>query len=266
MIGWRRTSAFVGTLALATMAGACGKGGDSGAAGGQPAAAPAAAMAHPVDSATAANITGRVMFAGTRPAAQRIDMAEEASCAAKHPNGAFTETVVVNDNGTLRHVFIYVKSGLPAGMTFPTPSTPVEVNQDGCVYQPHVFGVMVGQTMNIRNSDGLLHNIKATPTTNRPFNISQPTNMTTPRTFSDAEPPVTPISLECNVHSWMKAFVGVRPDPYFAVSGADGTFSLSRLPPGTYVIEAWHERYPAQTQTVTVGASESKEIVFTFRS
>lgn len=265
MIGWRRTSTLVGTFTLAALAGACGKGGESGG-GAAPGAAPAAAAAaHPVDEATAANITGRVAFTGTRPAAQRIDMGEEATCAAKHPNGAFTETVVVNDNGTLRNVFIYVKSGLPAGMTFPVPSTPVEIDQEGCQYLPHVFGVMVGQTMNIKNADGLLHNIKATPSVNRPFNISQPTNMTTPRTFTDAEPPVAPISLECSVHSWMHAYVGVRPDPYFAVSGNDGTFALNRLPPGTYVIEAWHERYPAQTQTVTVGASERKEIVFTFR-
>ena len=147
-------------------------------------------------------------------------------------------------------------------MTFPTPGTPVELNQDGCIYLPHVFGVQTGQTISIRNSDGLLHNIKATPTTNRPFNISQPTNMTTPRSFSEAE---TGVHLQCNVHSWMSAYVSVRPDPYFAVTGNDGTFSIRRLPPGTYEVEAWHESMPAQTQSVTVAASESKEITFTFR-
>jgi plastocyanin len=265
MIGWRRNAAMLtlGTLALAT---ACKKGGESGGAagGGQAAApAPAANTAFPVDEATQATITGRVAFTGTKPAAQRIDMSEETACAAKHPNGAFTEAVVVNDNGTLRNVFIYVKSGLPANLTFPVPSAPVEIDQDGCMYTPHVFGIQVGQTLNIKNADGLLHNIKATPTVNRPFNISQPTSMTTPRSFSSPE---VMVPLQCNVHSWMNAFVGVLPHPYYSVTGNDGTFSLNRLPPGTYVVEAWQEHYPAQQQTVTVGAHESKAITFTFHS
>lgn len=266
MISWRRNATWtlLGTLALAA---ACKKGGESGgaAAGGGEAAAPAAgaAAAFPVDTTTAATITGRVAFTGARPAAQRIDMSEESTCAAKHPQGAFSEAVVVNDNGTLRNVFIYVKSGLPANLNFPVPSTPVEIDQDGCTYLPHVFGVQVGQTMNIKNADGLLHNIKATPTVNRPFNISQPTSMTTPRSFSSPE---VMVPLQCNVHSWMNAFVGVLPHPYFAVTGTDGAYSIRRLPPGTYVVEARQEHYPAQTQTVTVGASESKEVVFTFHS
>ncbi|MDO8665564.1 MAG: carboxypeptidase regulatory-like domain-containing protein, partial [Gemmatimonadales bacterium] len=146
-------------------------------------------------------------------------------------------------------------------LTFPTPAA-VEINQDGCVYLPHVFGAQVGQTITIRNSDGLLHNIKAVPTTNRGFNISQPTNMTTERAFASSE---IMVPLQCNVHSWMNAFVGVLPHPYFSVSGADGTFRIGRLPPGTYEIEAWHERLGPQTQTVTVGASETKDVAFTFR-
>lgn len=258
MSGWRRASA---TMALGAwvVAAACGKGGESGGAEG---GAAAAATAFPVDTTTAATITGRIAFTGTKPTMQRIDMSEEATCAQKHPTGAFTESVVVNDDGTLRNVFIYVKSGLPASLTFPVPSAPVEIDQDGCVYLPHVFGIQVGQTLSIRNSDGLLHNIKAVPTTNRPFNISQPMNMTTARTFASSE---IMVPLQCNVHSWMSAFVGVLPHPYFSVSGADGAFRIGRLPPGTYEIEAWHERLGPQTQTVTVGASGTKDVAFTFR-
>ncbi|MBI1722422.1 MAG: carboxypeptidase regulatory-like domain-containing protein [Gemmatimonadetes bacterium] len=258
MSGWRRASAKIAFGAWVVAAG-CGKGGESGGAEG---GAAAAATAFPVDTTTAATITGRIAFTGTKPAMQRIDMSEEATCAQKHPDGAFTESVVVNDDGTLRNVFIYVKSGLPANLTFPVPSAPVEIDQDGCVYLPHVFGIQVGQTLSIRNSDGLLHNIKAVPTTNRPFNISQPMNMTTARTFASSE---IMVPLQCNVHSWMSAFVGVLPHPYFSVSGADGAFRIGRLPPGTYEIEAWHERLGPQTQTVTVGASETKDVAFTFR-
>jgi plastocyanin len=221
-----------------------------------------AAAEFPLDTSNGGTISGRIAFTGSRPAAERIDMSEEAVCAAKHTGGALAEHVVVNDNGTLRYVFLYVKSGLPAGARFPVPSQPVEIDQDGCVYRPHVLGVQVGQTMNIKNSDGLLHNIKATPMANRPFNISQPTNMTTPRSFTAVE---TMVPLQCNVHSWMNAQVGVVDHPYFSVSGEDGTFRLRRLPPGTYEIEAIHERLGRQTQSVTIGPNESREVTFTFR-
>ena len=241
---------------------ACSKGGESGG-GGAGGGSTAAVTAFPVDTNNAATITGRVAFTGAKPTMARIDMSEEATCAAKHPSGAFVEQVVVNDNGTLRNVFVYVKSGVPANLQFPVPATAVEIDQTGCTYAPHVFGIQVGQTLNIKNADGLLHNIKAQPQTNRPFNISQPTNMTTPRSFTAAE---VMVPLQCNVHSWMNAFVGVRPDPYFAVTGADGSFSIRRLPPGTYVVEAWQEKYGTQTQTVTVGAKESKAVTFTFHS
>ena len=206
-------------------------------------------------------VTGRIRFTGTKPAMQRIDMSEEAKCAAKHTTPQMTESVVVNANGTLANVFVYVKSGLPAGYTAPAATGAVTLDQNGCHYLPHVFGVMVGQTLAIKNSDGVLHNIKAKATKNRPFNVSQPNNMTTNRTFTAAE---VMVSLECNVHGWMNAFVGVTSNPFFSVSGTDGTFSLKGLPPGTYTIEAWHEKYGVQTATVTVAGTETKTSDFTF--
>ena len=120
---------------------------------------------------------------------------------------------------------------------------------------------MVGQNLQIKNSDGILHNIKAKGTKNRPFNISQPTTMTSTRTFTASE--VT-VPLECNVHGWMHAWLGVLPHPFYSVSGSDGGFSLKGLPPGSYTIEAWHEKYGTQTATVTVTGSETKTADFTF--
>jgi hypothetical protein len=111
------------------------------------------------------------------------------------------------------------------------------------------------------NSDGLLHNINTTPSANRGFNISQPTTMTSTRTF--AQPEVM-IPVRCDVHGWMEAYIGVTEHPYFAVSGDDGTFSIDRLPPGQYVLEAWHEVYGAQTANVTVEANTPASVTFTF--
>jgi len=228
-------------------------------------AARAAPPAPPITEETQAGgtITGKVKFTGARPTNPRIDMSEEAACKAKYPTPPTAETVIVNANGTLANVFVYVKAGLPAGATYPAPTTPVTLDQNGCRYHPHVFGIQVGQPLNIRNDDPLLHNIKAKAVKNRPFNVSQPNVTTTPTVRTFAQPEVM-VSLECNVHGWMNAFVGVLPHPFFAVTGADGSFSIKGLPPGTYTIEAWHEKYGTQTATVTVAATGAKTADFTF--
>jgi hypothetical protein len=120
---------------------------------------------------------------------------------------------------------------------------------------------MVGQPLAIKNSDGILHNIKAMGKKNRPFNISQPTTMTTNRSFTTEE---VMLPVECNVHGWMHAFIGVLPHPFFGSTGADGSFSITGLPAGTYTIEAWHEKYGAQTVNVTVTGSDTKTADFTY--
>lgn len=229
---------LVGVVAL----GAAGRGGDRTAAEG-------------------GTITGKVKFTGAKPAMAKIDMSDEATCKAKYTTPPTAETVVVGATGGLENVFVYVKSGLPASYKAPEASGAVTLDQNGCRYHPHVLGIMVGQTLNIKNSDGILHNIKAMGKKNRPFNVSQPNVTTTARTFSAEE---VMIPLECNVHGWMNAFIGVLPHPFFAVSGADGSFKISGLPPGTYTIEAWHEKYGVQTATVTVAGSETKTTDFTF--
>jgi len=251
-----RLFSVIGGVFLLTV---CSRG-DDGAARAAPAGgAPASAS----ETQAGATITGKVKFTGARPTNPRIDMTEEAACKAKYKTTPPTaETVVVNANGTLENVFVYVKAGLPADAKYPTPATPVVIDQDGCRYHPHVLGIMVGQSLEIRNSDPVLHNIKAKPVKNRPFNVSQPSaGMKTTRTFAASE---VMIPLECNVHGWMNAYVGVLPHPFFAVTGADGSFSIKGLPAGTYTIEAWHEKYGTQTATVTVPATGTKAADFTF--
>ena len=243
------------TLMLLVMAG-CG-GGDGGGNGGG--AEGGMAMESPVDAATAGNIAGSVVFEGTAPSMDVIDMSGESVCAAKHSSTPMVQEVVVNSNGTLANVFVYVKEGLES-LQFPTPGA-VLLDQNGCVYLPHVLGVMTGQDITIRNSDGLLHNINATPSEQRGFNSSQPVNMESTRSFGTVE---VMIRLRCDVHGWMNAYVGVLDHPYHSVSNSSGAFNLSTLPPGDYVIEAWHEHYGTQTQTVTVTTGETAEVTFTF--
>src|SRR5438309_990474 len=162
------------------------------------------------DGQGAATVTGKVKFTGAKPTNPPIDMSEEPKCKAKYTTTPTQETVVVNPNGTLANVFVYVKSGLPASAKYETPKTAVLIDQDGCHYRPHVLGIMVGQPLEIKNSDGILHNIKAKGVKNRPFNISQPTTMTSTRTFSAPE---VMVPLECNVHGWMQATSASCPIP-----------------------------------------------------
>ena len=239
---------------LAMMAAACG-GGDGG--GETPTAAPAAAPAF--DPATAGNISGMVMIDGEMPAAEELMMNSDPVCAM-----SATDTMsntFIGSNGHLGNVFVYVKEGLE-GQSFPAATETVTLNQEGCRYTPHVFGVQVGQTVQIVNGDPTLHNIHATPAVNDEFNMGQPIQgMTFERTFDSPE---VMVPFKCDVHGWMNAYVGVLDHPYFATTSLDGMFDISSLPPGDYVIEAWHESLGTQTQNITVTTGGTAEIAFTF--
>ncbi len=230
--------------------------------GGTENAAAPAAVQNPVDPATAGNVTGSVKFTGTKPAAKKIVMSADAICKTLHASSVDSEEVVVNPNGTLRYVYIYVKSGL-GDLKFPPATTPVVFDQKGCMYIPHVAAVQVGQELIVRNSDGVLHNVHASPKLNVGFNFGQPMpNMESKKSFSKPE---VMIPVKCDVHPWMHGFIGVQDHPYAVVTGEDGSFALNNLPPGTYEIEAWHEKYGTSVQKVTVGPKESKAITFTFK-
>jgi hypothetical protein len=249
---------LIGGMVLSGLA--CGGGGEGAAKtdSASPAATPAASAAAPAGGGT---VTGTIAFDGTPPANPPIDMAAEAACASKHPSAPMDPVVKVT-GGKLANVIVYVKSGLPAGQTYPKPTTPVEIDQQGCLYSPRALAVMVGQDLVIKNSDPVLHNIKAVPTKNRGFNISQPrAGMTTTRQFTEEE--VT-VPLECNVHGWMHANVAVFPHPFFSVSGDDGTFTIRGLPAGTYEIEARHEKLGSKTMSVTVPENGAGTANFSF--
>jgi plastocyanin len=258
MIRW--SDLITPSLALLVVAG-CGGGEGGGEAGAAAGGEGAAAMENPVDPATAGSITGSVTFTGTPMAGESIDMSAEPVCADKHATPPTTMPAVVGTSGGLANVFVYVKSGLEA-VQFPVASEDVVLDQDGCEYHPHVLGVMAGQEITIRNSDAVLHNIKAVPTENRGFNRSQPqAGMEFETSFAVPE---VMIPVECDVHNWMRSYVGVTGHPFHAVTDETGAFSLDGLPPGEYEVEAWHETYGVSSQMVTVPESGQVEATFEF--
>ena len=215
-----------------------------------------------MDPATAGTITATVKFEGAVPPPQMMRLDGDPKCVTE--NGAAeraTESLVVGENQALQNVFVYVKDGLGA-FGFPVPTEPVVLDQDKCRYTPRVLGVRVGQPLLIKNSDPLLHNVRADGKINQSFNTSTPIEgMSFQRTFATRE---VMVPFKCDVHAWMQAFVGVLDHPYFGTTTADGTVVLANLPPGTYTIEAWHETLGTRTAQVTIGAKEAKDVAFTF--
>jgi plastocyanin len=227
------------------------------------AAKPAAAPSYfKVDPATAGTLTGTIKFTGRKPARKRIDMSEDPACVEAHHGKAYDESVAVNPNGTLANVFIYLKSGLE-GKTFAVPATPVVIDQNGCWFHPRVMGIQTGQTLQVTNSDPVTHNIHPLAQINREWNHSQGQG-DAPLARRFIKPEVM-IRVKCNIHSWMRAYIGVVEHPYFAVTGSEGTFEIPNIPPGDYVVEAWQEKLGTQEQKITVTPSGKIETKFTFK-
>ncbi|HJY86900.1 MAG TPA: carboxypeptidase regulatory-like domain-containing protein [Candidatus Acidoferrales bacterium] len=226
--------------------------------------APAGPAATPIDMATVGSLSGTVKLDGTPPKPKRINMAAEPFCNALHASTPSTdEEVVAGGNGTLGNVIVYVKEGI-GNRTFETPKSPVSIDQKGCQYSPHVVAMQAGQMLNVVNSDKVTHNIHPVPKVNREWNKSQPPGAP-PIEEVFAREEVT-IPVKCNVHPWMKSYIAVFKHPYFQVTGNDGSFELKNLPPGTYTIEAWHEKYGTSDQSVTIGPKESKTVSFVFKA
>jgi plastocyanin len=244
---------FLAVILLSSAA--CGGGNDSK----ETAPAPAATVANPVDAATAGGLKGSIKLEGTPPPSQTINRRSDQYC--EQLGEAKTQNFVATGGG-LQNVFVYVKDGL-GEMKFPVPTIPVVLDQKGCTYVPRVFGIQAGQPLEILNSDETLHNIHAQPMNNREFNRGQALKgLKYTHVFTTAE---VMVPFNCDVHNWMNAWVGVLNHPFYAVSGQDGTFGIQNLPPGTYTIEAWHEKLGTQTQMVTIGPKEMKELSFTFK-
>jgi plastocyanin len=217
-----------------------------------------------VDQATAGSIAGHVKFEGTPPPAETIRMGTDQKCVQGAGPNPLSDAVLVRDDGSLKNVFVHVKAGLDPAYSFPVPTEAVVLDQKGCIYTPRVLGVRVGQTIEIVNSDPTLHNVHAVPLANQEFNKGQPfQGMRERQVFTVAE---VPVRFMCNVHGWMAAYVGVVPHPFFAVTDEAGRFELKGLPPGTYTIEAWHEKFGRQTETVTVAERQAQTTSFTFKA
>ena len=231
---------------------------------------PAPAGETPGESAAASGptvaLTGKIHLIGEPPAPTVLKLDSDAHCASAHADSPpVSEEVVVDAAGMLANVFVYIRSGLE-GKSFTTPTTPAVLDQKGCMYMPHVLGMMPNQPLKVLNSDPTLHNVHSHPKVdgNKEFNLAMPrAGGEATRTF--AKPEIM-IPVRCDVHPWMVTYIGVVEHPFYAVTDKSGTFKIANLPHGTYTVEAWHEKYGVQTQTITVGEAPTAEIEFSYQT
>jgi plastocyanin len=226
------------------------------------AAALVAVVVFPGVSNAASSITGTITFEGKAPALRPLAMDADPACAKKHSGPVANEMLALGSGNTMGNIMVWVSKGLPTGKTWPAPSTPVTLDQKGCVYQPHVMGIMVGQAYKILNSDGVLHNIHTLPKVNPSFNKGMPPTLK--ETTTKFDKPEAVFHIKCDVHPWMSAYVAVFTHPFFSVTSTDGKFTISGLEPGTYEVTAWHEKLGTRTASVTVGANDKKTQDFKF--
>jgi len=209
-----------------------------------------------------AAVKGSVKLEGALPTPTRINMSADVDCARLHNTAALSEDIVADKNGDLQNVVVFVADGL-GDRTFDVPAEAAVIQQKGCVYEPHVLALRVNQKLQVINSDKCTHNIHPAPANNREWNKAQVAGSTVEVTFPREE---VGIPFKCNVHPWMRSYLAVFKHPYFAVTGKDGSFDLSNLPPGTYTISAWQEKLGTTSQKITVGSNETKTVQFVFKS
>lgn len=220
----------------------------------------------------AGDITGTVKYVGKAPKAKRLRMDADPVCAASHKEAARAESFIVDADGNLANVIVYLKGLSYSGQALSAAakvngkslSTAAIIDQKGCVYVPHVMAVMAGQPVKILNSDATMHNIHALPKVNREFNKGMPKSLKEISTKFDKAEDV--FVIKCDVHPWMKSYTQVFDHPYFAVTGADGTFNIANVPDGTYEIVAWQEKFKKKvlTQSVTVKGGKATTVNFNF--
>jgi len=215
------------------------------------------------------SISGVISFNGTPPAPKKIDTTADPVCGQKNPN-LMTDDSIIKD-GKVANTFVYIKEGTVDGgkkvgdYTWATPTSEVQLDQNGCHYNPHVLGVMVNQKLKITNSDATQHNIHPTPKLNTEWNQTQ-ANGAPPieKAFTRAE---VLIPVKCNQHPWMKSYIGVMKTPFFDVSKDTGAYEIKGVPAGTYTVVAWREGGATgeeKTMQVTVTANGSAKADFAF--
>ena len=206
-----------------------------------------------------ASISGIINFSGTVPKLKTVDMGAVAECKEQHSSDVISEALVLGENNTVGNVVVKIKSGLPSNAKYDPPTAPVEMDQVGCIYTPHVLGVQAGQTVKFKNSDSVPHNVHTLSEKNKAFNKAVNKGGELEMAYDEEET----FFVKCDIHPWMKSYVSVISHPFFHVTQKDGKYQIKDLPAGKYTVEIWHERLGEQTKEIEVADGQSVQLDFT---
>lgn len=224
-----------------------------------PAAKAEDSAAPPLERTGLGVLRGTVRYAGKPPLRKPLPIAASPECAALHAGVVLNDELVVHPKGGVRWAFVYVKSGIN-GQPPPPPAAPVLLDQIGCVFAPHVLGIRVGQPLLIKNSDPLLHNVHGLTFSNMEFNVGVVQGTEATQKFTKRE---IMLQVRCDIHPWMRAWIGVVDHPYFAVTGDEGGYAIAGLPAGRYVVEVWHEKFAPVSRRIEIDDGEDYPLDFT---
>ena len=206
----------------------------------------------------AGHVTGVIRFGGDPPARKSIEVTKDREVCGKVDH--FTEDLIVSSDKGLANVVVSL-TDIRQGKAMASEAGSIRLDQKNCVFIPHVLVAPAGETIDIYNEDGILHNIHTFSEKNRPFNKAQPKFLKKINVeFSEPET----IKVNCDAHGWMSAWIVVADNPYFAVTDGNGRFRLDEIPPGTYSLKFWHEKLGEGTATVTVTAGQESSIEHVF--
>jgi plastocyanin len=201
-------------------------------------------------------IVGEVKYAGDPPAPEKIDVTKDANICGADPK--VSPALVVGANKGIKDVVASLPS-IQKGKALGKPEKPPVLDQKSCEYHPYAQIIPVNTTLEITNSDDVLHNIKTSGGSKTSFNIAQP-KFKRKLTVEFKNPEI--VQVECNVHGWMHAIIVVEDNPYDALTDANGSFKITDVPPGKYTVKVWHSKLGEQTKEVTVGPKEEVKVAF----
>lgn len=196
------------------------------------------------------SITGTVKLDGAAPTPKKVEISKDKEVCGLVPH--FDQSLVVGSNGGVQYALVTIQN---APKTPVTPANDVKFDQKGCTYEPHVLAFPAGSTVQVINSDGILHNIHTDSKVNPPVNFAQPKFKKVIQ-IPVAKPEL--FKVNCDAHGWMHGWWYAADNPYYAVTDANGNFTINNVPPGDYTIEVWQEKLAPVgkevTQKVTVKA------------
>ena len=216
----------------------------------------------PLDLSTVGTISGSVRFEGPVPAQSVMQLGGWSECAAQHEGTVYAGDVLVT-NGKLQNALVYIEDGL-GERVFAVPEEPVENDQKGCIFLPRIMAIRVDQPLRYLNSDPMAHNVHGLPRNSSHWNFSLGLKGTSRSITVEAEE--VGIEVKCDIHGWMRGYLGVFDHPYFALSDQGGTFRLANVPPGEYTLATWHERFGTVSQKVVLPEKGEAEVTLTFQA